>query len=766
MDPGLTPAGASVVMRRMAESFLRGPAITELLGRIRLAPHQIDAASRVVALLRHAGGAVLADVTGMGKTYVAIAVARVSGRTLVVAPAALRGMWREALDATGVVATVDSYEALSRAGGGRRERPELLILDEAHHARNPSTRRYAALAELAWGARVLLVSATPIHNRHRDLRALVALFAGSRAHHMTDVEMQRLVVRRSFLAGPRSSLPRIATPVWLEVPAAGDVLNAIERLPPGVPAADGSPAHALVRLGLIRAWCSSVAALRATLRRRLRQAAALEAALEAGHFPDRRELSRWPVLDDAVQLGFPGLFESTVSAAGTHDALATHTAGVRSLLRLLDSSGSADECRARHLDDIRARHAGVPVVAFTQFADTAEAMYRHCATRGGAALVSGSGARVASGSIGVDVILHGFDIEPPDRPPKALPLEVLITTDVLSEGLSLRRAGVLVHLDLPWTVARLEQRVGRLKRMGSPHRLITVYAIGPPVAARELAQTIRALQRKARVGATIEGVEELARALPFTGPRLVRMTRASARTSEPRVTEDLRTLMAAWTTGGAASASRSDDWPSRAPAAVVLVDDRGMKRLLAVTPAGVSDRPSDVLAIAGRVPAPTETSGDGPIPQELSVHLERWLQEQRAVHLVAPALDAPSAVHTSVLNALQRELDRAARPQRITLSARIARCRQLVSATRGIGAEEALARLVRRGALDLDALERMLQSTPGVVESRDDAIAVEALLVLDADSVSAFQAVMPGGSRHPDRPRSSSHPGERGATQG
>jgi superfamily II DNA or RNA helicase len=63
-------------------------------GAIRLAPHQVDAASRVLGLLGDHGGAVLADATGLGKTFVAIAVARVLQPVLVVAPAALRGMWR------------------------------------------------------------------------------------------------------------------------------------------------------------------------------------------------------------------------------------------------------------------------------------------------------------------------------------------------------------------------------------------------------------------------------------------------------------------------------------------------------------------------------------------------------------------------------------------------------------------------------------------------------------------------------------------------
>lgn len=92
------------------------------------------------------------------------ALARVFSPALVVAPAALRSMWHESLGRCRVIADVVSYEALSR-GLQRLRRPTLLILDEAHHARNPHSRRYAAWADIAWGARVLLLSATAVHNR-------------------------------------------------------------------------------------------------------------------------------------------------------------------------------------------------------------------------------------------------------------------------------------------------------------------------------------------------------------------------------------------------------------------------------------------------------------------------------------------------------------------------------------------------------------------------------------------------------------------------
>ena len=48
-------------------------------------------------------------------------------------------------------------------------------------------------------------------------------------------------------------------------------------------------------------------------------------------------------------------------------------------------------------------------------------------------------------------------------------MTLLLTTDLASEGVNLQDASVVVHLDLPWTAARLEQRVGRVARLASAH---------------------------------------------------------------------------------------------------------------------------------------------------------------------------------------------------------------------------------------------------------------------------------------------------------
>lgn len=57
--------------------------------------------------------------------------------------------------------------------------------------------------------------------------------------------------------------------------------------------------------------------------------------------------------------------------------------------------------------------------------------------------------------------------------------KVLITTDVLAEGVNLHRANVIVNYDTPWNATRLMQRIGRVNRIGSFAGVIYSYNFYP-----------------------------------------------------------------------------------------------------------------------------------------------------------------------------------------------------------------------------------------------------------------------------------------------
>jgi superfamily II DNA or RNA helicase len=515
------------------------------LGSVRLHAHQRSAVDRLRSLLHEHRGALLADEAGLGKTYVAAALMREAERPLLVIPAALRVMWRDALHTAGVSATTISYSSLSR-GNIPHADFDLIVLDEAHHARTASTLRYAALASLAARARVLLLTATPVHNRRAELGALLALFLGARAYAMSDAAMAELIVRRERRdVAEAVALPDAPAPEWVCVRNDAPLLHELLALPPPLPPSDGGAGGVLLTWSLLRQWASSRAALAGALRRRIARGIALEAALEAGRYPDRRELRAWSSVDDTIQLAFPQLV-----AAPTHAPSALlvrvreHLVAVRALLARVRVSSDVDESRAQAIRDIRARHAGEKVLVFSQYTDTVLALFAELRGGRGVAALTSRGGRIASGALSRQETFERFapramGVVPPSA---AETIDVLLTTDLASEGLNLHDASVIVHVDLPWTPARLEQRVARSRRLGALHARTHSYALAPPADAEMVLSVERRLRQKLR---TMEDV------IGSTGVVLPESTVPEAAGeqaggSSARLGEEIRRALARW----------------------------------------------------------------------------------------------------------------------------------------------------------------------------------------------------------------------------
>lgn len=56
---------------------------------------------------------------------------------------------------------------------------------------------------------------------------------------------------------------------------------------------------------------------------------------------------------------------------------------------------------------------------------------------------------------------------------------IIVTSDVLAEGVNLHRANVIVNYDSPWNATRLMQRIGRVNRIGSTAKAIYNYMFYP-----------------------------------------------------------------------------------------------------------------------------------------------------------------------------------------------------------------------------------------------------------------------------------------------
>ncbi|MDQ5823404.1 MAG: SNF2-related protein [Chloroflexota bacterium] len=83
-------------------------------------------------------------------------------------------------------------------------------------------------------------------------------------------------------------------------------------------------------------------------------------------------------------------------------------------------------------------------------------------------------------------------------------LDILVSTDVLSEGQNLQDAGVLLNYDLHWNPVRMIQRAGRIDRVGSPHPELLIYNCFPEDELEQLLGLVGRLQsRIAAIGRSI-----------------------------------------------------------------------------------------------------------------------------------------------------------------------------------------------------------------------------------------------------------------------
>jgi hypothetical protein len=368
------------------------------------------------------------------------------------------------------------------------------------------------LADLCRNARVLLLTATPVQNARGDLAAQLALFLGRVAWEMSDEQLAELVVRDSGSAlGAR---PRLDGPHRVRLATDDDCLDLVLALPPPVAARDESVVAALLAYGLLHQWTSSRAAFVAALTKRRSRGMALSAAIEVGRQPTRAELAAWAHGGDALQLAFPEIVAAEVlddrlDAQAMLVALDRHGAAIDALLRHLRRSPDPDGERAEALANIKRRHAGERIIAFCQYAETVSALRSKLARERGIATLTAAGARVSGGRVSRESVLAQFTA-PADGTAAAAPaserIDLLITTDLLSEGLNLQEASVIVHLDLPWNPARLDQRVGRALRLGSRHEAVTVYSIAPPASAERLLHIETRLREKLSVAQRTVGV--------------------------------------------------------------------------------------------------------------------------------------------------------------------------------------------------------------------------------------------------------------------
>jgi len=488
-----------------------------------LAPHQTEAVARALLELERRGGVILADEVGLGKSFVAAEVIRRLGlEAELIVPAALVAQWRETLAQFEVSAEVRTHDAIVSDPILPAPSRGLVVVDEAHAFRNPSTQRYAALGRRTAGARVLLVTATPICNSIADLEALIRLIA--RDDLLTDAGVPSIDV--AFRDRDLASIDAIVAALVIRRDRSaltddlqfGVLERRVLRHPvPEMPGIDElqfplAGHRAILRRFLRRRLESSEAALIESVRRQLRFYERALAAMAAGRTLPRGDYRRAFAHEEDRDAFQTILFWELFAPAGEVDPQAVREEMSR--LDALLSLARASPCIKRSMLVELMAAEREPALIFTGSVATARDLQ--------AVLKCGV---VTSRDRSRDAVLHAF---------RTGRLDVVVSTDMAAEGLNLQRAGLIVHYDLPWNPVKLDQRNGRAHRIGQQRATVRAFYFVPQSRDTGIVETVARKNRLRRRVLRI-GSPEPPIARPTLRPRLTRdaaFTRLRARQAE------------------------------------------------------------------------------------------------------------------------------------------------------------------------------------------------------------------------------------------
>ncbi|MBB5232977.1 helicase-related protein [Deinococcus budaensis] len=144
----------------------------------------------------------------------------------------------------------------------------------------------------------------------------------------------------------------------------------------------------------------------------------------------------------------------------------THDPKIRLAIELLDGAPAA----TRGQPDWRRDGC----ILFSQYLDTADAVAR-ALSRHFPGIPVGLYTNEVQSGVYQDGVFQSCERQTLKEQVRDGALTLLVGTDAASEGLNLQRLSNLINIDLPWNPTRLEQRKGRIQRIGQKHATVRIY---------------------------------------------------------------------------------------------------------------------------------------------------------------------------------------------------------------------------------------------------------------------------------------------------
>jgi len=403
-------------------------------------PYQVATAERVVNEM--GGQAILADEVGLGKTIEAGLVITelfsrgLASQALVLAPASLVFQWEEEMrEKFGLAFVVNprgpewlrhpliiaSLDTAKREGSREwllRRSFDILVVDEAHKLKNHQTRNYGLVRDLHKHY-LLLLSATPLQNDLNELYNLVNLVR-------PDLFGSYRIFSRQFMIDKRTpknpeQLKESLSRVMIRNRRRDMEIYFPRRHVSMIPLQLSPDEASLYR--------SVTETVRQEYRRRLDRKANILPLLTL-----QREVC-----------------SSSFALRETLGRMETGWMGER-LQHLFQLAWSIrDNRKAQVVEDLLPRIAGKTII-FTEFRATQEYLARRFMERGFSVILFHGGLSPREKAQAIENFRKGH--------------QVLVSTECGGQGLNLQFCHHIINYDLPWNPMRVEQRIGRVHRLG------------------------------------------------------------------------------------------------------------------------------------------------------------------------------------------------------------------------------------------------------------------------------------------------------------
>lgn len=469
-------------LRLLAEHALLVSGFDELisLNQLQFSPFDYQLRAAQTMLRRFRGRGMFCDEVGLGKTIEAGLVIKeylarnVVQRVMVVTPAALVEQWREELSAKfglhGFVTTGDpefraaGAEAWERfpllivslATARRAEHRirlnelhhDLIVVDEAHHLKNRNSASWKFINGLQ-RKYILLLTATPVENNLDELYNLITLLKPGQLKTPREF-------RKQFVTGGDPRLPKNRGQLRNLL---GDVMVRHTRSQVNIKL---PPRQAnTIRLNLSMEESAFYQAVSALVRKHLKTQPSREegdgadpASPDDNKKETLRQVDRFALLTLQREIG-----SSPAAAEQTLLSLARHTSNPDSRREMLELAGRSTRvsawAKAEALEKLLASLLSDPAekaIIFTHFRRTLDLLTERLRAMDLSPVVYHGGMDLSAKNQAIDDFEHRA--------------KVLLSTEAAGEGRNLQFCRTMVNFDIPWNPMRIEQRVGRIHRVG------------------------------------------------------------------------------------------------------------------------------------------------------------------------------------------------------------------------------------------------------------------------------------------------------------